>query len=136
MNLYAHLTFNGNCRQAMTFYHKCLGGQLHFQTVGDSPYSQKMPGRMKKSILSGTLRSEKMLLMGTDLVGEMGLIKGNSVSILLHCINTKEARLLYNKLSVGAKHVQPLDVNHFNIIMGGFTDRYGYHWVIQGNESC
>jgi PhnB protein len=35
----SYLTFNGNCQEAMIFYQKCLGGELTFQTVGESPLS-------------------------------------------------------------------------------------------------
>jgi PhnB protein len=131
MMLHTHLTFNGNCRQAMTFYQKCLGGVLRFQTVGDSPLSKEMSAKMKKSILQGTLRRGKMILVGTDLVSEMGLIKGNSVSILLHCANEREAKSLYKRLSRGGNQAQPLEVNHFGMLMGGLTDRYGYQWIVQ-----
>jgi PhnB protein len=33
----AYLTLNGNCREAMTFYKECLGGELTMQAVEDSP---------------------------------------------------------------------------------------------------
>jgi PhnB protein len=31
------LLFDGNCAEAMTFYHKCLGGELTLTKLGDSP---------------------------------------------------------------------------------------------------
>ena len=31
------LLFDGNCAEAMTFYHKCLGGELRLTKLGDSP---------------------------------------------------------------------------------------------------
>ena len=33
----AYLIFNGNCREAMTFYQKCLGGDLQVTTFADMP---------------------------------------------------------------------------------------------------
>ena len=42
----AYLTFNGNCREAMTFYQKYLGGKLSFQTIGESPLSKEMTASM------------------------------------------------------------------------------------------
>lgn len=132
--VHAYLTFNGNCRQAMTFYQKCLGGVLRFQTVGDSPLSKEMSAKMRRSILQASLRNRKMVLVGTDMVGEMGLIKGNSVSILLHSANEPEANLLYKRLSSGGNRVQPLEVNHFGVLMGTLTDRYGYHWIVQHSK--
>ena len=46
MQIQSYLTFNGNCREAMNFYKQCLGGELWFQTVGESPLSEHMPPQM------------------------------------------------------------------------------------------
>ena len=37
------LLFDGNCAEAMTFYHKCLGGELTLTKLGDSPMKNKLP---------------------------------------------------------------------------------------------
>lgn len=31
-----YLNFGGNCREAMTFYQRCLGGELTVGTFGES----------------------------------------------------------------------------------------------------
>jgi len=31
------LLFDGNCAEAMTFYHECLGGELKLTKLGDTP---------------------------------------------------------------------------------------------------
>ena len=31
------LLFDGNCAEAMTFYHTCLGGELTLTKLGDTP---------------------------------------------------------------------------------------------------
>ena len=31
------LLFDGNCAEAMTFYQKCLGGELNLTKLGDTP---------------------------------------------------------------------------------------------------
>lgn len=90
-----------------------------------------MPAKAKERILQGTLRNGKMLLVGTDMVGEMGLIKGNSVSIVLNCSNEKDARSSYKKLLAGGSQVEPLWMNHYGMLVGGLTDKYGYHWILR-----
>jgi PhnB protein len=45
--LIPYLTFDGNCREAMTFYKDCIGGELELQTVGGSPMAASMPPEMK-----------------------------------------------------------------------------------------
>jgi len=65
-----YLTFNGNCKEAMTFYQNCLGGELNLQPIGDSPMAKKMPQQMKDCILHATLTNGHMILVGSDMVSE------------------------------------------------------------------
>ncbi len=55
----------------MTFYKECLGGQLTFQTVGESPLSGKMPQKMKNCILHSILIKWDLVLMGSDMVAQL-----------------------------------------------------------------
>jgi len=56
----SYLNFNDNCREAMTFYKNCLGGELFLQTVGESPMAGVMPSDMKDAILHSSLTSEEI----------------------------------------------------------------------------
>jgi len=122
--IHSYLTFNGNCREAMLFYKKCLGGKLIFQAVGDSPVTDKMPKQMKKNILHATLTNGDLVLMATDIVSENGLIKGNAVSLMLACNSEKELRVYYKKLSVGVYATQPLHTNFWGILFGTRTANF------------
>jgi PhnB protein len=35
--IHAYLSFNGNCREAMTFYRDCIGGELMLQPIKGTP---------------------------------------------------------------------------------------------------
>ena len=96
INSYLH--FNGNCREAMTFYKECLGGQLILQTVGESPMADKMPIEMKDLILHATLINGELVLLGSDMSPE-NLIKGNAVDLMLDCRSDDEIRTSFDKLS-------------------------------------
>jgi PhnB protein len=130
MNIYSYLTFNGNCRQAMMFYKKCLGGKLTLHTVSKTPEAHALPPAARKYIVQATLRNDKLVLVGTDMVGDQGLLKGNAVSLLLHCKTKRHAQTLYSRLSRKGHKTQPLALNYYGIIMGGVTDKYGYHWIL------
>ncbi|RZK63637.1 MAG: VOC family protein, partial [Pedobacter sp.] len=80
----SYLTFNGNCREAMRFYHDCLGGELTLQSIGESPMAGNMPQIMADKILHAVLTSDEIVIMGTDLVVDAGLVKGNAVSLMLN----------------------------------------------------
>lgn len=131
----SYLTFSGNCREAMTFYKECLGGELFLQTIGESPLSDKMPPQMKKCILHSTLTKGTLLLMGSDMVGENGLLKGNSVSLMLNCGSEEEIRNSYEKLSAGGKKDHPLEDSFWGALFGDLTDKYGNHWLLHFDKS-
>lgn len=126
----SYLTFNGNCREAMTFYQQCLGGELQLQTVGDSPLSEKMPQQMKECILHATLKHNNLELMATDMVSEEGLRVGNSISLMLDCNSEDEIRSLYKKLSSGGKATHPLENSFWGALFGDLTDKFGNHWLL------
>jgi PhnB protein len=126
----SHLTFNGNCREAMTFYKKCFGGRLTFQTVGESPLSAKIPKKMKGCILQAILKKGSLVLTGSDMVGEEGLLKGNSVSLSLTCSSEDEINNYYERLSEGGSADHPLKDTFWGAKSGGLTDRFGNHWLL------
>ena len=126
----SYLTFSGNCREAMTFYKECLGGELTLQTIGESPMSDKMPPQMKESILHSSLINGGLVLMGSDMVSEQGLIKGNAVSLCINCSSEKEIKTFYEKLSSGGKKDHPLENTFWGAVFGDLTDKYGNHWLL------
>jgi PhnB protein len=126
----SYLTFNGNCREAMAFYKECLGGELMLQTIGESPMADKMPEQMKESILHSTLSKGDLVIMASDMVSDKGLIKGNSVSLMLNCGSEKEIRNYYEKLSAGGEATHPLENTFWGALFGGLTDKYGNHWLL------
>ena len=126
----SYLTFNGNCREAMNFYKECLGGELVLQTIGESPLSDKMPSKMKESILHSTLTKENLLLMGSDMVDEKGLVKGNSVSLMLNCSSEDEVITCYSNLSKGGMATHPLEHTFWGALFGDLVDKFGNHWLL------
>ncbi len=132
--IYSYLSFNGNCREAMVFYKKCLGGELSLQTIGESPLSETMPAKMKKCILHAVLSNKEFVLMGTDMVSESGLLKGNAVSLVLTCSSEKEIRECYKKLSQDGEQTHPLENTFWDALFGGLTDKYGNTWILNYNR--
>ena len=130
MQVNPYLTFNGNCREAMCFYQECLGGDLLFQTIGESPLSGELPEQVKNLILHATLIKGKLIIMASDVVGEDGLLQGNTVVLLLHCNSEKEIKNCYKKLSRGGVQHCPVETNFYGALHGNLTDKYGYNWML------
>jgi len=131
----AYLTFNGNCREAMSFYKEVLDGDLALQTIGESPMADKMPQKMKDCILHAQLTKGPLILMGSDMVNEPGLIKGNSVTLMLACNSEEEIKSCYEKLSAGGKATHPLEDTFWGALFGGLTDKFGNHWLLNFDKN-
>lgn len=137
MDIHTYLTFNGNCREAMTFYQDCLGGELSFQTIGESPLGPGLPAHMKPYLLHASLSRNGFVLMASDMVGEQGLVKGNAVSMMLHCSSREETRLCYEKLSREGRAAHALAPTFWGGLSGDLTDKFGNHWLLhyQGKDT-
>lgn len=131
----SYLTFAGNCREAMTFYKDCLGGELKLQTIGESPLAGAMPAEMRDCILHGTLTRGSLVLMSSDMVAEEGLTSGNAVSLMLDCDSEEEIQSVYTKLSEGGQSTHPLETSFWGALFGDLTDKYGNHWLLHFDKS-
>ncbi|MGB4843253.1 MAG: VOC family protein [Ferruginibacter sp.] len=131
----SYLTFGGNCRQAMHFYKDCLGGELNLQTIGESPLADKMPQQMKDCVLHATLTKDALVLMGSDMVAQTGLMKGNAVSLMLNCSSEEEIKNCFKKLSAGGKIDHPIEVSFWGALFGDLTDKYGNHWLLHFDKT-
>jgi PhnB protein len=131
-----YLTFNGNCREAMNFYQKCLGGELFLHPIGTSPMAEMMPPQMKDSILHATLTNGNVIIMGSDMVGESGLIRGNAMSMMLNCSNETEIRDIYGQLaSDGGDATHPLEDTFWGALFGGLTDKFSNRWLLNFDKN-
>ncbi|MBL7817870.1 MAG: VOC family protein [Saprospiraceae bacterium] len=130
-----YLTFNGNCREAMVFYHSILGGDLFLQTISESPMSNKMPTDMKDLILHSTLIKGEMKILASDMVGEKGLIRGNAVSLMLDCDSETDIQLFYEKLSERGQTTHPLETTFWGALFGDLTDKFGIQWLLHFDKT-
>lgn len=119
----------------MTFYQEAIGGQLEFQTLGQSPFGTKIPCQFKPYILQARLTKGGLVLIGTDIVPEQGLQKGNSVSLMLTCSNAQELRKIYTRLADGGKATHPPATDPGEALFGNLTDKFGNHWLLNYGDS-
>lgn len=124
-----YLTFDGNCREAMTFYKSCLGGELFFQTLAGSPLEEEWKDADKESILHSTLTKGDMLLMASDMIGDGGYFKGNNVSVSVDCGSEEEINTFFANFSADARILMPLSKQFWGAILGVLIDQFGIKWI-------
>ncbi|MDF2430582.1 MAG: PhnB protein [Mucilaginibacter sp.] len=126
----AYINFNGKCREAMTFYQECLGGNLVLQPIEGSPIESQCPASMKTHIMHSSLTKDSLILMASDMTGPGGYIYGNSIVLSLNCSSEEEINTFYSKLSEGGEIVDPLKVQFWGALFGVFDDKFGIRWML------
>jgi PhnB protein len=128
--LHPYLEFQGNCRDAMNFYHQCLGGELFVQTIGESPMAEGMPAEAHNNVLHSTLKVGDFVLMAADGMGGETKSHGNGVSLCMVGSSKAEIESAFAKISEGGKVLHPLKEEFFGTF-GDLVDKYGFTWMFQ-----
>ncbi|MGI4874465.1 MAG: VOC family protein [Janthinobacterium lividum] len=131
-----YLLFGGNCREAFTFYHACLGGELQLQSYADSPMADHVPAEVRQGIMRGSLRTGSFTIMGFD-AGRMDrvLTVGNNVALALICESDDEIETLFAQLGAGGTILDPLMRMGWGGKFGALTDRFGIRWLLSYDQA-
>jgi PhnB protein len=131
----AYIGFNGNCREAMTFYKECLGGELTLMPVEGSPAEAHCPESMKNGIMHASLMNNSMVLMGTDMVSPEGYHPGNNISLSINCSSEEEIHRFFNNLSEGGTVMEPVKDQFWGALFGFLKDKYGLYWMLNYDKN-
>jgi PhnB protein len=127
--LVAYLQFDGNCKEAMTFYQACLGGELALQTIGDSQMAADMPPASHNRVLHSDLTSKAIRLMASDTMAD-AVVRGKDVNLCLVCSSSEDINTFFNNLAQDGQVTHPLKEEFFGTF-GDLTDKYGFNWMFQ-----
>lgn len=124
-----YLSFDGQCKAAMQFYQKCLGGELFTMPWSETPCD--MPPEVKSSgrLAHARLSNGKISLMASDNVPGMPFQQGNNFAVILECDSVEEEGKLFQSLGDGGKVTMPLQDTFWGAHFGTLTDRFGINWM-------
>lgn len=123
-----YLSFDGDARRAMEYYHGVFGGTVAMNTFGefgaqDAPFADR--------IMHAQLETESgYTLMAADTPPGAEYRPGNSVTVSLSGDDAEELRGYWQKLSEGGKVSVPLEVQMWGDEFGTCTDRFGIEWLV------
>jgi PhnB protein len=122
--------FDGNCRDAMTYYQRIFGGKLELMPIKDSPAKDQFPPEVQNQMLHSSLENEDFMIMASDMCGMGELKRGNSVEINLNCQSEEEINQLYQKLSEGGKILEELKDQFWGAKFAMLIDQFGIRWML------
>jgi len=130
------LLFDGNCREAMTFYHACLDGDLTLTRLGDTPMKDTFPPEKHDRIINAHLKSGALEISATDWMAspEFDPILGNMSAIFVIGEAYDELKTIFDRLAEGADRERFQDLHQLPFgTYGQFYDRYGVQWIFKGH---
>lgn len=136
LQISAYIHFDGNCREAMTFYQACLGGELTLYTIGESPLVNQMPPEMHTHILHARLTGDTFTLLGSDMVGAEGIVRGNSVTLSFEGTSETDLRACFARLASEGKVNHALEASFWGGIFGELTDKYSINWMFNFDKNA
>lgn len=129
-----YLNFDGNCREAMTFYQQCLGGELQVMTFGDAEFES--PPGAENRVIHAHLANGEMLLMASDTMPSMPYRPGNDVWLSVACESDDQVDDLFRRLGEGSTWTMAPHAPFWGGRFAMLTDRFGKNWMLnhQGEQ--
>ena len=122
-----YLNFDGETREAMTFYAKCLDAKLDIQSFADTG-SPAPPGSEDRTI-HARLAKGPAVIMASDTMPGMDFRKGNNFWINIECDDNAEQDRLFKALGEGGKVLMELENQFWGARFGMLTDKFGVGWM-------
>jgi PhnB protein len=131
------LLFDGNCAEAMTFYHECLGGELTLTKLGDTPMKDMFPPEKHGRLINAHLKSGDIEISATDWMAspDFDPVQGNTTAIFVTGESYDELKPAFDKLRDGENNtrLQELHAMPFGTY-GQFYDKYGVQWIFRSKQ--
>jgi len=130
MKLTPHLSFNGQCQEAMDFYQRCFGAKIQSMlTYGNAPMFDRVPPERRGKILHATLAIGQSILYAADTPPEQYQPpRGFHVTIGVQ--DAAEAERIFRELSEGGTVQMALQKTFWAIRFGVLVDRFGISWEV------
>lgn len=131
------LLFDGNCTEAMSFYHACLGGRLVLTKLRDTPMRAQFPPDKHERIINAHLESGALEILATDWMAAPAFEAklGNMSAIFVTGSDYDELKTVFDKLAAGADRERFQDLHEMPFgTYGQFYDRYGVQWIFRGDK--
>lgn len=130
------LLFDGDCAEAMTFYHRCLGGELSLTRLGDTPMKAMFPPEKHGRLINAHLKSGAVEISATDWMASPDFepVLGNRSAIFVVGGGYEELKAVFERLAEGAEKERFQELHDMPFgVYGQFYDRYGVQWIFKGD---
>lgn len=123
-----YINFQGHAREALTFYHEALGGQLMLLAAdSEGNLNEASPD---DRIMHGAVMSDGLLIMGSDGHPDYPPTTGDNIAVALSGNDYERLSKAFDALSAGGTVKQPLKLVSWGDHHGYFVDKFGINWMV------
>ena len=124
-----YLNFDGQTRDAMTFYAKCLDADLYLQTFKEA--GMDMPGADDRIVHARLSKGgSSTVVMASDSQPGQPVQSGNYAWLSIDCDDEQEQDRMFSALGEGGSVIMPVDRMFWGARFGMLRDRYGIGWML------
>ncbi|MEB2280493.1 VOC family protein [Lysinibacillus xylanilyticus] len=138
MAVEVYLIFNGNCREAVSFYEKVFNANKpEIMTFGDSPQNPNypLPEEAKDLVMHTRLSIFGSTVMFSDTFPGSPFTTGNNVTLAVVSDDETQMRKAFDGLKEGGKVNMELQETFWSKCYGSLTDKFGIEWQFSYEEN-
>ena len=126
--LIPYLNFDGDAKEAMEFYAKCLDANVDIQTFKDASFPA--PPGAENRVIHARLTKGGAVLMASDTQPGTPFTKGNNLWVNIDCDSVEEQDRMFNGLAEGGQVLMALENQFWGARFGMLSDKYGVNWML------
>ncbi|MGS2726763.1 VOC family protein [Psychroserpens sp. BH13MA-6] len=132
MKIQAYLSFNGNCREALTYYGELFDAEIiNHQTYEDKKID--VPSSYRNKLQHAELKGKNIHFMAYDVSPDTPLNNGNQINMSIDVTDKTKGENLFESLSKGGQVHHNYKEREWGYF-GRCTDKYGIGWMVNCNQ--
>eukprot|EP01042_Synura_sphagnicola_P029592 gene29592-38162_t len=130
-----YLFFDGNAREAITFYKEVFGAEIEMiETFEKCPIP--VDDSWKDKVLHASLKIQGFDIMISDGKCQGDVKMGDNVHLSVWMDDEDKLRSTFDAISgSGGKVTVPLEKPFWGSLFGSAVDQFGIHWMFSGNNA-
>ncbi|MCH4886029.1 VOC family protein [Acidaminobacter sp. JC074] len=131
MKIHTYVNFQGQAKEAITFYAEILGTNepniMYYKDLPPDP-NFPVPEACKDWVMHGSINYNDQIIMFSDQLPHVDYKQSNAVGLLIDLDDEKALKALYDKFSDGATIEMPFAETFWAKGFGSLIDKFGIYW--------